>query len=222
MERIEALILSGELKEGEQLPTERELAESMKVSKTVIHTSLKELEKMGFVEVRAKQGTFVSDYIKRGNFDTLAAILHSNGGHIDYENARSILEMRNAIEGEAVRLFAKRAERQDVEALRGCIDDITQAGPHQPRSELAQRLFVYHHTLCLHSGNSIFPLLMNAFREVGLVFWQYAIALYGYDGSLAILTALTELLEAKDGEGAAKYLEDYYAQFLSEVKPDMN
>ncbi|MGM9590040.1 MAG: FadR/GntR family transcriptional regulator, partial [Faecousia sp.] len=37
IQRIEDLILSGDLKPGDKLPSERELSEEMKVSKTVVH-----------------------------------------------------------------------------------------------------------------------------------------------------------------------------------------
>ena len=45
MDKMIDLILSGKLEAGEKLPTERELAESMRVSKTIVHLGLTELER---------------------------------------------------------------------------------------------------------------------------------------------------------------------------------
>ena len=52
IQQVENMILSGELKVGEKLPAERELAARMGVSRPVISAGLIELEKLGFVEIR--------------------------------------------------------------------------------------------------------------------------------------------------------------------------
>lgn len=62
VQQIENMILSGELAIGEQLPPARELSVKMGVSRTVISAGLVELEKLGFVEIRTRQGVFVCDY----------------------------------------------------------------------------------------------------------------------------------------------------------------
>jgi DNA-binding FadR family transcriptional regulator len=46
IDKIVSMILSGKLSVGDRLPTERELAEEMKVSKTIVHAGLKDLERM--------------------------------------------------------------------------------------------------------------------------------------------------------------------------------
>ena len=65
VQQIENMILSGELTVGEQLPPARELSLRMGVSRPVISAGLVELEKLGFVEIKARQGVYVSDY-RRG------------------------------------------------------------------------------------------------------------------------------------------------------------
>ena len=47
IKEIEALILSGQLKVGEKLPTERELADEMKISRTIVNLGLSELKNKG-------------------------------------------------------------------------------------------------------------------------------------------------------------------------------
>ena len=48
IQQLEGMILSGELRPGDRLPTERELADEMKISKTVVHEGLRELHRLGF------------------------------------------------------------------------------------------------------------------------------------------------------------------------------
>ena len=45
VQQLTGLILSGELRPGDRLPTERELADEMKISKTVVHEGIRELRR---------------------------------------------------------------------------------------------------------------------------------------------------------------------------------
>ena len=60
VQQLEGLILSGELRPGDRLPTERELADEMKISKTVVHEGIRELRRQGNnlnqLVVMARQG----------------------------------------------------------------------------------------------------------------------------------------------------------------------
>ena len=96
VQQIENMILSGELAFGEQLPPARELAAKMGVSRTVVTAGLVELEKLGFVEIKARQGVYVCDYRRRGTMETLVAIMRYNGGALRQNEVRSLLETRDA------------------------------------------------------------------------------------------------------------------------------
>lgn len=58
VQQLEGLILSGELRPGDRLPTERELADEMKISKTVVHEGLRELHQAGLFAGRIPQGGY--------------------------------------------------------------------------------------------------------------------------------------------------------------------
>ena len=51
LSQMEEMILSGELKPGDKLPPERELADTMGISKTVVHEGIRELSRRGFLDV---------------------------------------------------------------------------------------------------------------------------------------------------------------------------
>ncbi|MBI2773120.1 MAG: FadR family transcriptional regulator, partial [Chloroflexi bacterium] len=57
--QLGALIERGELKPGDQLPAERQLAEQFEVSRASVREALRSLELIGVVETRAGGGTFV-------------------------------------------------------------------------------------------------------------------------------------------------------------------
>lgn len=218
VEKIVEMILSGKLSMNERLPSERELAEQMRVSKTVIHDGLKDLERMGFVTVSGRQGTFVANYAEKGTFETLATILKFHGGRLDRETTQSLLEMRLAIEGQAVRMFSKSHTREDIATLRQMIEEIREyvSKPERmDRSEMAQMLFRFHRFICLKSGNTFFPVLMNAFRDIGILLWDSSIKILGVEKSIEYLEHFTSLLEEGKGEETVQALSDMFDKCLT-------
>ena len=117
VQQIENMILSGELAFGEQLPPARELAAKMGVSRTVVTAGLVELEKLGFVEIKARQGVYVCDYRRRGTMETLVAIMRYNGGALRQNEVRSLLETRDAMECLCLRLVCEKNDVAELEKL---------------------------------------------------------------------------------------------------------
>ena len=73
IEQLEHLILSGKLQVGEKLPSERQLAEMMQVSRAVVNSGISELEKKGFLTVKPRSGTYVADFRRKGTLDIFVA-----------------------------------------------------------------------------------------------------------------------------------------------------
>ena len=67
IEQIQESIFNGELKKGDKLPSERELSEQMRVSRTSIREALRVLETLGVVESKQGEGNFVCSNIKNSN-----------------------------------------------------------------------------------------------------------------------------------------------------------
>src|ERR1700733_6654790 len=59
VEQIEQRILSGELRSGDRLPTERELGEQFQASRTAVREAMKTLAQKGLVDMRPGRGTIV-------------------------------------------------------------------------------------------------------------------------------------------------------------------
>ena len=114
---IEAMILSGELPVGQQLPPERQLAQSMGVSRAVVNSGIVELERRGFLEIRPRVGTFVTDYRRAGTLETLKSIMTYNRGHLRNEEIRSILEVRDALDKLAVAGIIPHVTEEDIDLL---------------------------------------------------------------------------------------------------------
>ena len=117
VQQLEGMILSGQLRPGDKLPTERELADAMKVSKTVVHEGLRELHRLGFLDIVSRKGVTVADYAQTGSLDTLMAIMRYHGGLPDKKTAESILKLRYYLEGPAMELLAAHHTPADMAAL---------------------------------------------------------------------------------------------------------
>ena len=107
VQSIENKILSGELKIGDKLPPEREIVETMGISLTVVNAGIAELAGKGFVEVRPRQGVFVTDYIHKGTMETLVSVMRYNNGKLSPREVRSFMATRIVLERLAIETAVK-------------------------------------------------------------------------------------------------------------------
>lgn len=117
VEQIETMIVEGVLKEGRKLPSERELAEAMGVSRPKLREALQTLESRGLVIVRHGEGSFIASLTGRAMSPALLALYARHGeAFFDY------LEYRREQEAFASRLAAERATNSDHERLREIVE----------------------------------------------------------------------------------------------------
>ena len=104
VEQIEDLILKGLLQSGDRLPSERDLAERMKVSRPILRDALKILEERQLIEARRGGGTFVCDLIGPIFSEAIIQLIARHPSAIsDY------FEFRRGIEGQASAQAAMRS-----------------------------------------------------------------------------------------------------------------
>ena len=214
IQQLEGAILSGQLKPGDRLPTERELADTMHISKTVVHEGLRELHRLGFLDIASRRGVTVADYAQTGSLETLRAIMDFHGGLPDAKTAGSILQLRYYLEGPAMEELAARHTPADMAALQALQRQAEQAA-QEGTDALAEALFRYHRGITFLSGNTITPLLFNAFKKVNLEFWSGYIRSVGREESLRTLARFTDLIAAGQGDRAAQLLDDGLRRFVT-------
>jgi len=117
-EQIEQQILRGDLRNGDRLPTERELAERFHVSRTAVREAMKALAQKGLVDMRPGRGTIVIDGTSQALRNSLGLMLRV--GHP--ESARDLVEVREILEPEIAALAAARACEQDIIDLQTAVD----------------------------------------------------------------------------------------------------
>jgi GntR family transcriptional repressor for pyruvate dehydrogenase complex len=112
--QIKQLISKGELKPGDRIPSERELATMLGVSRPSVREAIMVLEAMGFLDSRQGGGTFVKALTEGSIMNPLAKLVEQR----DPELLRSLAEVRMGLESWSAYLAAKRANDEDLADLR--------------------------------------------------------------------------------------------------------
>jgi GntR family transcriptional repressor for pyruvate dehydrogenase complex len=162
--QIKERIVRNEIKVGELLPNERDLAIQFGVSRTVVREAIKSLEKERLVQVRHGRGTFVINRSQQAVRDSLNTLISFDQSD-DLEN---LLEVRTLLEPGIAELAAKRATVEQIAALKATIEAMDAAMDDAEKYIAADNDF--HLILARATGND---LLMNLVEPiVGLLTQQ--------------------------------------------------
>jgi GntR family transcriptional repressor for pyruvate dehydrogenase complex len=144
--QIRGLIADGQLKSGDRLPPERDLAERFRVSRTSVREALRALESTGLVEIRAGEGAFVRPASVEALVEPLALVILTHR-----EATADLYEARRLLEPPIAALAARRAGPEEVAELIRILDEQAKevAGG---RTGLAQD--AAFHTAIAHSAHN--------------------------------------------------------------------
>lgn len=174
---VENKILSGELKIGTKLPTERELSEMMGVSRGVVNSGITEMARKGFLEVKPRIGTFVADYRRVGTTDILISIMHFNGGDLPKQEIRSLLEFKLLIDCFSVRnVIARQITDEQSARLAGYVDTMRASADAR---QIAATAYAFNLELSFLSGNTFAPLIYNSFKTANVNLGERYVRRYG-------------------------------------------
>ncbi len=118
-EQIEKRILSGELRKGDRLPTERELAEQFHASRTAVREAMKTLAQKGLIEMRPGRGTVVIDGANEALQDSIGLVMKLRLGEVG--GSDNLVEVREIFETEIAALATARATEQELALMREAI-----------------------------------------------------------------------------------------------------
>lgn len=163
--QIKNAIIEGQLKPGDKLPHERDLAQQMSVSRSVINSGLNRLQQLHFIHIRPRQGAFVADYHSEGNLETLNQVVDFDGGYYQPSLLQSIYEFRRVTEENIVTLAAQRHDDPSLDLAQQSLNQFKQSNSTQ---EWSASTFNFFHALALASQNQVYPLIINSFRPMYL------------------------------------------------------
>ena len=114
VQQVEDSILKGQLKPGDQLPAERDLAQRFGVSRTAVREAVKTLREKGLVEAYSGRGTFVTNGTSQAIRQSLDLMIRIN----QQEGSANLVELRLVLEPEIAGLAASKIDDQLLATMR--------------------------------------------------------------------------------------------------------
>jgi DNA-binding FadR family transcriptional regulator len=155
------MILSGRLKPGEKLPSERELGESLGISRPTVRESIRSLVAMNILETVHGRGTYVASLDTEDLMQPLHFVLSMAWGAL-----QELFEARLLLEPDIAALAAERATDAEIMELRNCVEQ-THAASHETEHllDLDVRL---HRLIAEASHNNLLLGLMTSLSSLGV------------------------------------------------------
>jgi len=157
-------ISAGQYIEGETLPVEQELADSLSVGRNALREAVKVLSGKGLISTAPRSGTKIRPRNEWNMLDPDVLSWHADPETATPEFLLALLEIRRIIEPKAAELAAVRATREDVAAILAAYDDMQR---YHEASEQRVAADIQLHTAILEASHNVF---ISHFR--------YAVATY--------------------------------------------
>jgi GntR family transcriptional regulator, negative regulator for fad regulon and positive regulator of fabA len=157
--RLITAIVDGEFAINSTLPPERELARRLGVTRPTLREALQRLARDGWIEIHHGKSTRVRDYWHEGNLAVLGTIARQQG-HAPPDFVPNLLHVRELLAPAYARLAVKRSARnlaRFLEDYQNLIDT---------PDVFARADWELHRYLTIESGNPIFTLILNGFKEL--------------------------------------------------------
>lgn len=161
-DQLTEAIVSKQIRAGERLPSERELGDQFKVSRTVVREAVRSLAARGLVRVTSGRGVEVNEFGPSGVAASMRLLVRGYEG-LDYGK---VSEVRTAIEVQVAGLAAQRARPQDVQRLDQICDDHHRCLEHGDLSAAGELDFQFHRELTRSSGNELLLAMYDSIAEV--------------------------------------------------------
>lgn len=156
-EQLRELIFRRELKPGEKMMPERELATALNVSRTTVRDAINKLAAIGLIEQKQGQGTFVCQPDNRGA-GFLAEAMKSQNATLE-----DLLEVRMGLECNTAALAARRATEKDLVFMS---EKIKEMGEAVKSGRLGSQADVsFHMSITYASKNPVQIFLMKQFYD---------------------------------------------------------
>ncbi len=208
--RIREMILSGEITTGAKLPSERELADQLGVSRVVIRDATRILNTQGLLEIRPGSGTYVRTVGTDHVVDSIGLFLRMNHKATELDK---LLEVRFALEMDIAGLAAQRATPDDIKRLEENIHAMEQANGNV--TAFTRLDYEFHQLLATVTRNELFSMLLEPLSGLLLEFRERT---YIHDseeatqGALIYHNRILDLIKRKDSVGAKEAMRDHLRQ----------
>lgn len=155
IERIKEMIVSGELRPGDRLPKESDLAERLGLSRNSLREAVRALSLIRVLDVRHGDGTYVTSLQPEVLLDTVGFVLDF---HRD-DSILHLLEVRRILEPAATAMAAGKMTDAQLDALGALIEPISAA---TDLNDLIETDLEFHRQIAVGSGNPVLASLIES------------------------------------------------------------
>jgi GntR family transcriptional repressor for pyruvate dehydrogenase complex len=212
-DRIQGLVIDESLRPGDRLPGERDLAERVGVSRTVVREAIHLLRVRGLVEVRPGSGTYIRELSLNDAAAPIGLLLKLRQVSDRYADLH---EIRGTLEVDIASLAAERATDEDIAALEAAIEGM--AAHPKDADQFTRYDLAFHEALAAATQNDLYSVLLTPITDLLL---EFRLAAYGHDAQGSIEGALTyhgqilNRIKARDPKGARQAMRDHLRQARS-------
>ncbi|WP_243229462.1 FadR/GntR family transcriptional regulator [Microbacterium sp. CIAB417] len=155
IEKIKAMIVSGELAPGDRLPPEKELAERLGLSRNSMREAVKALEVIRVLDVRRGDGTYVTSLEPHLLLEAISFVVDMH----DDDSMLEIFAVRRMLESQATGLAATLGSDEQVQALR---DELDGVGTDVSIDDLVAHDIRFHRDIVRMAGNAYLASLIES------------------------------------------------------------
>jgi DNA-binding FadR family transcriptional regulator len=206
-DRLRRLIDSGQVKSGEQFPSERELTDALQVGRPVVREALQRLEQMGMLSISQGERARVSSLTPEALFEQIGgSVRHLLGTSPD--TLQQLKHARLAFECAMVRMAVANASEHDLQKLREALDRMRGTPGSDP--EFVSADLAFHETIASISGIPLYGAISRA-----MLVWLRSVSyedvrLIGAEAlSVSEHEEILKCIEARDEAGAVKAITDH-------------
>jgi GntR family transcriptional repressor for pyruvate dehydrogenase complex len=166
--RIQAMILAGKFAAGQRLPSERDLAEQLSVSRASLREALSILETLGLVRIEPHRGTFVTVNTNANEAEPVSLGSGMIWRFASRYTLREVYQFRLLAESYAALLASMAVTDDQIDELRRIVRKHKEATRNLDFVGSSQADFELHHRIMLLSNNRIFADLHDNYQAVFL------------------------------------------------------
>jgi GntR family transcriptional repressor for pyruvate dehydrogenase complex len=214
VDQIQNMILDGTLKAGDKLPTERDMTELFKVSRTSVREAIRALDILGLVECRQGDGNFIRKDFSTGMFEPLSIMFKLHNG-----NALDLFQIRKMLEEEAVKLAATQITKKQLVELKSIMRNLESAEIEKEKVKLDAD---FHFKIIEASGNYLLQCFYNAVATIMKSFMADARKVFIKAEKLNVLSELHQEIyagiESHNPDGALNAIRKHFNFVIDNFK----
>lgn len=217
-EQLKQLLIDGEWRQGEKLPSENSLAEMLGVSRITVRQALQKLGALGLIETRLGEGSFVKVIDISDSMRPLLPAVYLSGNEIE-----QVFEFRQIIDVESIRLAVARCSKEDIEELKKIHRKMMRKKDEADAAGFAKMDTEFHFKISQITGNSLIIKTNEILRDVINSYVTVIIKKMGQDTALEYHGKILEAMEAGDEKSAIELMRKHLTnnvKYIDEIKSE--